>query len=158
MLESFWALSEARRVSLYLEFGNAMLVAMSGACLVVFLDMLLARLRREAAARNVGLARALWLVAVAYLMEVRRFEAELTASVAVVIAGICMRAFFIWRWRDLGGFPFDFPYFRVMLSDLTLVVGFACVIRVSARKSPLNWPWLAAVTFALCFAVYSVTN
>ena len=145
----------ARKVSApeYLAFGNAVLFGMAFCTVLVFTDLFFAKVRNLI--EQEGIWGAYRLVR-NYFLEKRVFKDELAVSVYIVFLAIMLRAFFIWRWCEYGGAPVDFPILRVFCADLQMVVGFACVIRISARTDPRNWPWIASIAFSLLLGWYTV--
>lgn len=137
----------------YLEFGNAVLFGMALCAIIVFTDLLLLKLRILYYQKG---WRGIWRLARDYVVEDRPFEAELTVSVYIIFVAICGRTFMIWRWRDEGALSKLFPLTGVAIFDLLLVIGFACVIRISARTDPQNWPWIASVLLSLLLGWYTV--
>lgn len=139
----------------YLEFGNAVLFGMAFCVLLVFTDLLFLKIRVLVEREG---WRGIWRLARDYIRESRPFDQELTVSVYIVFMALCLRAFFIWQWRADGSLSGQFPIHRVFFADFLMVVGFACVIRISARTDPRNWPWMASILFSLALGFYTVNT
>lgn len=134
-LEWWNTLQPAAQVTLYLEFSNAVVFVLMTACVLIFLENVMARARSGDS----------------------RVFGELSAAVLVVFLAFAWRAYLVWEWRNGGALYSDFPRLGFFLIDLFILIpGCALVMRAGARRGPVNWPWIVAVTVAVSFGIYSV--
>lgn len=148
----------------FLQFDNAMILSMSGFCVLIVAYHIFDLMRAG------GGVRALYDHVKSKWLRVRSTTGgEFALGFLTLCAGIFQRAVWIWHWRKFKGAPFDFfPYAGCIIADFFIIWGFMCIIRCIVRsRAPdiwvrifgMNdkiWPWavcLSCFTVSLLFAI-----